>query len=83
MSPWGTLTMCGVATQTLTYNALGGLMAGTPYTPPPTPLSHEQRTGHPLRVCEKCGDKREKAGGVELRGKWHCAKCWTKFINGR
>lgn len=49
----------------------------------PAPLNHEQRTSHPLRTCEKCGDKRESAGGVVLRDKWHCAKCWTRWVNGR
>lgn len=48
-----------------------------------SPLTHEQRTAHPLRTCAKCDAKSEDAGGVEVRKQWYCAKCWIKFVNGR
>ena len=57
-------------------------MAGSPQTKKPL-QTHDQRTSHPLRQCDKCGSNAESAGGVEMRSKWYCAKCWVKYINGR
>ncbi len=37
---------------------------------------------HPLKNCVKCAKDADPRGGVDLRGKWHCAKCWIKFMNG-
>jgi hypothetical protein len=37
---------------------------------------------HPLKHCIHCGKDADPRGGVDLRGKWHCAKCWVKFMNG-
>lgn len=36
---------------------------------------------HSLKKCDTCGNNSEPLGGVEVRGKWHCAKCWVKLIN--
>ena len=57
-------------------------MAGNPTVKSPL-QTHDQRTSHPLRVCDKCESRAENTGGVEVRGKWYCAKCWIKFVNGR
>lgn len=41
------------------------------------------KSDQPLRLCDLCGKRAEATGGVEVRKRWHCAKCWVKFINGR
>lgn len=38
---------------------------------------------HPLKTCGTCGNNSDPLGGVDIRSKWYCAKCWTKFINGK
>jgi hypothetical protein len=43
----------------------------------PTKLRHEQ----PLELCDKCNYRSEAIGGVRVRDKWYCAKCWVKFLN--
>lgn len=35
-----------------------------------------------LKKCGTCGNESEPLGGVEVRGKWYCAKCWVKFMKG-
>lgn len=60
------------------------------FKPPRMPLTNSFRQteeemslrAHKLKACVKCGYDTEPMGGVELRGKWHCAKCWIKFLNG-
>lgn len=42
-----------------------------------------QSRSHPLKKCDTCGNPGEPAGGVEVRGKWFCAKCWVKYVNSR
>jgi hypothetical protein len=36
---------------------------------------------HPLKHCAKCSAEADPRGGVDLRDKWYCAKCWVKFLN--
>ena len=36
---------------------------------------------HKLRTCDKCGNDSEPLGGIEMRGKWMCHKCWTRYAN--
>lgn len=36
-------------------------------------------TAHPLKLCAICGFHTEPTGGVEVRKKWYCGKCWIKF----
>mgnify|MGYP000005142842 FL=1 len=33
-----------------------------------------------LRECDVCKLQSEPRGGVELRAKWHCARCWVKAM---
>lgn len=33
-----------------------------------------------LRVCDLCKLAKEPRGGIELRAKWHCARCWVKAM---
>lgn len=40
-----------------------------------------ERTSHPLKFCDKCKNSTDPMGGVAVREKWYCAKCWVKFIN--
>ena len=35
----------------------------------------------PLKECSKCGKTRDGAGGLEVRGKWVCAKCWANYAS--
>ena len=30
-----------------------------------------------LRLCDVCNKDSEPRGGIELRAKWHCARCWV------
>ena len=36
--------------------------------------------GQKLKVCDLCKLEKEPRGGIELRAKWHCAKCWVKVM---
>jgi hypothetical protein len=38
---------------------------------------------HPLKLCSVCNNEADPMGGVEVRSKWYCAKCWVKFIGRR
>jgi uncharacterized paraquat-inducible protein A len=33
-----------------------------------------------LRECDLCKVAKEPRGGVEVRQKWHCARCWVKAM---
>jgi len=33
-----------------------------------------------LRQWDRCKLAKEPKGGVEVRQKWHCAKCWVKAM---
>jgi uncharacterized paraquat-inducible protein A len=33
-----------------------------------------------LRECDLCNLKSEPRAGVEVRAKWHCARCWVKLM---
>ena len=37
-------------------------------------------TAQKLRECDRCKLQTEPLGGVEVRTKWHCAKCWVKLM---
>lgn len=49
----------------------------------PTPKQFPHKSEQPLRQCEQCGKTSESVGGVQVRNKWVCAKCWVKYVNGR
>lgn len=34
----------------------------------------------PIKACGKCNTFAEPLGGVQMRDKWYCAKCWIKFL---
>jgi len=34
-----------------------------------------------LKTCGKCSSNAESLGGVQMRDKWYCAKCWIKYLN--
>lgn len=43
-------------------------------------LDGSRSSSRPLRECPKCGNMREREGGVELSpGKWRCRSCWHSF----
>lgn len=44
---------------------------------PPPQLRHER----PLELCGKCNYRAEAIGGVRVRDKWYCAKCWVNYLN--
>jgi hypothetical protein len=53
---------------------------------PPTSSYQEssassQARNQPLKHCDKCGNDSEPLGGVQMRDKWYCSKCWIKFSN--
>lgn len=33
-----------------------------------------------LKVCDVCSRKADPMGGVSVRIKWHCARCWVKLM---
>lgn len=33
-----------------------------------------------LRVCDVCKLQSEPRGGIHVRHRWHCAKCWVKAM---
>jgi hypothetical protein len=33
-----------------------------------------------LKTCDVCKLESEPLGGVEMRAKWHCAKCWINLM---
>lgn len=33
---------------------------------------------HPLQHCTRHKGQAEPGGGIELGGKWICARCWSK-----
>lgn len=46
----------------------------------PPMLEGSMKNTKPLKVCSKCGEKREQSGGIEMSpGKWRCALCWRGF----
>ena len=39
---------------------------------------------HPLKLCNKCEEKRPPEGGIQLSpSKWYCAACWAKKVTVR
>lgn len=43
-------------------------------------MTDEMTKAYKLRECDKCKLQSEPLGGVEVRTKWHCAKCWVKLM---
>ena len=35
---------------------------------------------HKLKVCDVCSREADPLGGVSVRTKWHCARCWVKLM---
>jgi hypothetical protein len=35
---------------------------------------------HKLKVCDVCNREADPLGGVSVRTKWHCARCWVKLM---
>jgi transposase-like protein len=36
-----------------------------------------------LKTCDVCKLETEPQGGIGMRQKWYCAKCWVKFMQQR
>jgi hypothetical protein len=36
-----------------------------------------------LKHCHVCKLDTEPKGGIEVRAKWYCGKCWMKFMQQR
>lgn len=49
------------------------------------PMTTEERinAAQKLKDCDICKLLKEPKTGIEVRGRWHCAKCWVHFFNGR
>lgn len=43
-------------------------------------VEEEMVKAQKLKPCDVCKQETEPAGGVAVREKWHCAKCWVKFM---
>ena len=48
-------------------------------------MTVEERIGmaQKLKHCDVCKLNAEPTGGVDIRAKWYCAKCWMKFSQQR
>jgi transposase-like protein len=36
-----------------------------------------------LKICDVCKLDTESKGGIDVRAKWYCARCWMKFSQQR
>jgi uncharacterized paraquat-inducible protein A len=43
-------------------------------------MINETAKAQKLRECDLCKLTKEPTGGVEVRKKWHCARCWVKAM---
>jgi len=43
-------------------------------------MINEVAKAQKLRLCDLCKIEKEPKGGIEVRSKWHCAKCWVKAM---
>jgi hypothetical protein len=43
-------------------------------------VEEEMVNAHKLRECDLCKLPSEPRGGVEVRAKWHCARCWINLM---
>ena len=41
----------------------------------------KMRRSQPLKLCDVCAKPADPQGGVEIKTKWYCAKCWTRRLN--
>lgn len=50
-----------------------------------TPMTTEERinAAQKLKPCDVCKLPKEPKTGIAIKDKWHCAKCWVHFFNGR
>lgn len=47
---------------------------------PTVMLAGSMKNTQPLKVCSKCEQNREPAGGIQMSPtKWRCARCWRGF----
>jgi hypothetical protein len=72
--------MYGDPQQTVMCNALGETTDGN-HSMNNTPTQQQYNRAQPLKLCDVCNSRYESVGGVMVREKWYCAKCWTRFIN--
>lgn len=42
--------------------------------------SNKTNRAYPLKPCDVCGKTAELLGGVTVKGRWHCARCWVKLL---
>lgn len=53
---------------------------GKEMTGPTVALPGSLKNDKPFKLCSKCGDKKDPAGGIEMSpGKWRCVSCWRGF----
>ena len=36
-----------------------------------------------LKACDVCKLNAEPTGGIDVKAKWYCGKCWMKFSQQR
>ena len=36
-----------------------------------------------LKTCDVCKLDSDPKGGIDVRAKWYCGKCWMKFMQQR
>lgn len=40
----------------------------------------EMAKAQKLKICDVCSRHTDPMGGVSIRTKWHCSKCWVKLM---
>jgi hypothetical protein len=41
------------------------------------------KRGQPLKTCDRCKKPSEPQGGVEMKTRWFCARCWISYLNAK
>jgi len=44
------------------------------------PMIDEVARAQKLRECDVCKLQTEPKGGIDVRQRWHCSRCWIKAM---
>ena len=47
----------------------------------PETTEDKANRAQPLKKCARCGKPSDPQGGVDMRNKWICARCWISHLN--
>ena len=47
----------------------------------PETTEDKANRAQPLKKCARCGKPSDPQGGVDMRTKWICARCWISHLN--